>query len=312
MTNISGSNIHHTYDISDCTSSVFIQNNHIAQVLIHVCLLSADNKHISMITAAVSKAKMAGLQMNVTYSRMRQNALNPHSAPFRKANERVSLGDPIKNFKTWVLGQEPKDDPVYIKLDESLRALVDDNLTEFEHNYIAHTFVASSYIDAKDGEKKRMYNYFHGDTLGLKDVKTTDYNCWKVVTIASADVCELVIPKSKHNMWSECQKLVMTDEAQTKCAILIEWYMTVAQVPLPKLTSIVRATLKTNNGICLAVPGSYNTGNWRWTKQQCKRLPNADAIELYQALSSDLMDGTAHINGKPDRRVNFHVRSNVH
>ena len=32
-----------------------------------------------------------------------------------------------------------------------------------------------------------MYAYFLEDTLGLKDMPTTDHLCWKVVTIASAD-----------------------------------------------------------------------------------------------------------------------------
>ena len=149
-----------------------------------LCNVVCSNKSPAMITTAYQQAKMSALDLDVSYKRMRQNAKNPHSAPFRKANDRVNTNDPISNFKTFVHGKKPTDDYVYIKLDESSRSLVSDNLEELEVNYYKHTFAASSH-DISEARGNRMLCYFNLDKLGLDKVTTSDTNCWKMVTVTS-------------------------------------------------------------------------------------------------------------------------------
>ena len=131
----------------------------------------------------VVAAKLEALGMGVTYTRMRQNSQHPHSAPYRRTVSKVAMDDAIKNMSVFPVGKKPKGDPVFIKLDVSLRALVKDNMEELEDNFFKHTFGHSSYLDAAEGTQQRMREYFMADKLGLEEIPFTDGNCWKVATV---------------------------------------------------------------------------------------------------------------------------------
>ena len=77
--------------------------------------------------------------LGIKYTRMRQNAQNPHSAPFRTPTTKVDYQDPIKDCKIFPGGEKPTTEYIYIKLYSSSRALVEDNLREMEENYYKHT-----------------------------------------------------------------------------------------------------------------------------------------------------------------------------
>ena len=72
--------------------------------------------------------------------------MNPHSAPLRRTSAKVNFEDPIKDYCIWPAGVKP-DTKKSIKLNVSVRALVEDNMAEIEDNYVKHVLGASSYID---------------------------------------------------------------------------------------------------------------------------------------------------------------------
>ena len=129
------------------------------------------------------KLKARGL--GVSFTRMKQNAMNPHCAPLRHTSAKIDFEDPIKDYCIWPADVEPDEEvTTYIKLDVSVRALVEDNMAEIQDNYVKHALGASSYIDKSDGEFADMKRYFMEDKLGLVEIPTTDSKCWKVVTVS--------------------------------------------------------------------------------------------------------------------------------
>ena len=100
---------------------------------------------------------------DISWDLMKQNTKNPHSAPYRPAESKIALDDPIRHFKVWSAGEKPPADHNYIRLDESLRESVTDNFEEFEQNYFTHTFVTSSYSETAEGKAHLMYKYFSRD-----------------------------------------------------------------------------------------------------------------------------------------------------
>ena len=142
----------------------------------------------SKVTASALEANLARFQLAVSYKHMIQNAKNPHSAPYRKAKSQLALNDPIRHFKTFVLGKKPKNPYVYIKYDESLCEPVKDNLNELEHNYFLHCFACSAYANPdNESEGKAMREYLNKDKLGLKEIPVNDTKCWKMKAVASTD-----------------------------------------------------------------------------------------------------------------------------
>ena len=129
--------------------------------------------------------KLEAKGLGVKFTRMKQNAMNPHSAPLRRTSAKVNFEDPIKDYCTWPAGVKP-DTKKSIKLNVSVRALVEDNMAEIEDNYAKHVLGASSYIDGGDGEFEKMRRYFMNDKLGHKEIPPTDTVCWKVVTVTAA------------------------------------------------------------------------------------------------------------------------------
>ena len=101
-------------------------------------------------------AKLQAKGMGIKYTRMRQNRKNPHSAPYRRTTSKISRDDPIDGMSVFPVGNPPTGNYVFIKLDATLRALVIDNLKEFEDNYFKHVFGLSSYLDASEGDFDRM------------------------------------------------------------------------------------------------------------------------------------------------------------
>ena len=97
---------------------------------------------------------------------------------------KVNFEDPIKDYCIWPAGVKP-DTKQSIKLNVSVRALVEDNMAEIEDNYSKHTLGSSSYIDMGDGEFEKMRRYFMNDKLGHKEIPQTDTVCWKVVTVTT-------------------------------------------------------------------------------------------------------------------------------
>ena len=131
--------------------------------------------------------KLEARGMGVKFTRLKQNAINPHSAPLRRTSAKVDFEDPIRDYCIWPAGLKPeKKHSEYIKLNVSVRALVEDNMDEIQDNYAKHALGASSYIDKSDGEFDRMKRYFLDDKLGLKEIPETDTHCWKVVTVTTA------------------------------------------------------------------------------------------------------------------------------
>ena len=122
----------------------------------------------------VISAKLEAKGLGINYTRMRQNRKNPHSAPFRRTTSKVALGDPIDGMSMFPVGKTPSGDHVFIKMDSALRALVVDNLKEFEDNYYKHTIGLSTYLSAGEGEFERMQRYFDVDRLGLNVIQVTD------------------------------------------------------------------------------------------------------------------------------------------
>ncbi|MCP4493690.1 MAG: hypothetical protein GY820_41265, partial [Gammaproteobacteria bacterium] len=128
-------------------------------------------------------AKLQAKGMGVNYTRMRQNNMTPHSAPFRREMSKTAISDPITGFSTFPLGKIPQNKYVYMVLGESILALVKDNMQETEANYYKHVFGNSTYLEAKEGKRARMQKYFSQDKLGLLDIPITDGICWKVITV---------------------------------------------------------------------------------------------------------------------------------
>ena len=130
-------------------------------------------------------AKLQAKGMGIKYTRMRQNRKNPHSAPYRRRTSKIARNDPIDGMSVFPVGNPPTGNYVFIKLDATLRALVIDNLKEFEDNYFKHVFGLSSYLDASEGDFERMERYFNADRLGLTEIATDDPFCWRMTTVAS-------------------------------------------------------------------------------------------------------------------------------
>ena len=130
--------------------------------------------------------KLEAKGLGVKFTRMKQNVMNPHSAPLRRTSAKVNFEDPIKDYCIWPAGLKPETNQVeYIKLDVSVRALVEDNMAEVQDNYAKHALGSSSYIIKSDGEFDQMRRYFYADKLGLKDIPQTETVCWKVVTVTT-------------------------------------------------------------------------------------------------------------------------------
>ena len=130
--------------------------------------------------------KLEAKGLGAQYTRMRQNSFNPHSAPLRRTSAKVDFDDPIKDYRVWPIGEKPeKDISLFIKLNVSVRALVEDNMAEIEDNYAKHALGSSSYIDKSDGELEQMKSYFFKDKLGLEPIDQSDGRCWKVVTVTT-------------------------------------------------------------------------------------------------------------------------------
>ena len=127
--------------------------------------------------------KLEARGLGIKFTRVRQNAQNPHAAPFRRPEAKEIYEDPITNFKVFPAGKKPDAEyTTFIRLHASARALVEDNMLEIEDNYGKHTLGMSSYLDKSEGEFERMEEYFLRDKLGLKPIDTSDAHCWKFVT----------------------------------------------------------------------------------------------------------------------------------
>ena len=140
------------------------------------------------------RLRAAGL--GIQYTRMRQNAQNPHSAPFRTPTTKESYQDPIKDYKIFPGGEKPTTEYNFIKLYASVRALVEDNLREMEENYFKHTIGASSYMLKSEGDLELMVKYFKADKLGLTDISQEDTTCWKFVYAATSETSAADAPAS--------------------------------------------------------------------------------------------------------------------
>ena len=82
--------------------------------------------------------KLEAKGLGVKFTRIKQNAMNPHSAPLRRTSAKVNFEDPIKDYCIWPAGVKP-DTKQSIKLNVSVRALVEDNMAEIEDNYVKHS-----------------------------------------------------------------------------------------------------------------------------------------------------------------------------
>ena len=141
--------------------------------------------------------KLDAIGMGVKFTRMKQNAMNPYSAPLRRTSAKVNFEDPIKDYCVWPAGLKPeKKHSEYIKLNVSVRALVEDNMDEIQDNYAKHSLGSSSYLEKSDGELDQMKRYFMEDTLGLTEIPKTDTVCWKAVTITADMSAVPKVPKS--------------------------------------------------------------------------------------------------------------------
>ena len=78
----------------------------------------------------------------------------------------------------------PKEEHKYIKLGQSVIALVEDDMTEFEDNFMKHVLGQSSYLEVSDGDFARMRRYFEADKLDLTTITTSDTTCCRVTTVA--------------------------------------------------------------------------------------------------------------------------------
>ena len=74
--------------------------------------------------------KLEARGLGIKYTRVRQNAQNPHSAPFRRPEAKEIYEDPIKNFKVFPAGKKPDSEyAIFIRLHASARALVESRIT---------------------------------------------------------------------------------------------------------------------------------------------------------------------------------------
>ena len=51
--------------------------------------------------------KLEARGLDIKYTRVSQNAQNPHSVPFRLPETKENYEDPIKNFKVFPVGKKP-------------------------------------------------------------------------------------------------------------------------------------------------------------------------------------------------------------
>ena len=148
------------------------------------------SKHSQVMSSKKTRSSLNqaldAMGMGITHQRMRQNQLCPHSAPYRRNTDNLSINDPIKSYEVWPGLDKPEEDCTYVKLDKSYKALVTDNLEELEANFLKHTFGASSYISEAEGKRSRMLKYFKDDPFGLKDISESDTNCWTAVTVTNS------------------------------------------------------------------------------------------------------------------------------
>ena len=80
--------------------------------------------------------KLEAIGLGIKFNRIQQNAQNPHSAPFRRTTAKDNYQDPIKDHAVYPGGKKPNQDyAVFIKLYESSRAMVEDNMIEIQDNY---------------------------------------------------------------------------------------------------------------------------------------------------------------------------------
>ena len=145
------------------------------------------------------KLKARGL--GIKYSKLKQNAHDPHSAPYRQPSAKEDYKDPIKDFRVYPANEEPDQDiGMFIRLHTTVRALAEDNMREVEDNYYKHTLGMSSYLDKSEGEFEAMKEYFVNDPLGLKVIDTNDTKCWKFVRTSGGTTPLASFPP--HEVWS--------------------------------------------------------------------------------------------------------------
>ena len=92
----------------------------------------------TLATSGLDAAQLSKFNLSIDYTRMRQNNLRPHSAPFRRAHTKAELDDPIKGYKIFPGNKKPSADVCFIKHMVSLRSLVEDNMKELENNLTFH------------------------------------------------------------------------------------------------------------------------------------------------------------------------------
>ena len=133
--------------------------------------------------AAMSIAdKLEAKGLGIKYTTIRQNAHDPHSAPYRRPSAKENYEDPIKGYEVFPGNQEPEEDiKEFIKLHAAVQALVEDNMREVGENYYKHVLGLSSYLDKSEGEFEQMREYFSNDKLGLVSIDKTDTKCWQYV-----------------------------------------------------------------------------------------------------------------------------------
>ena len=138
-------------------------------------------------------------------------------------------------------------------------------------------------------------------------------------------VSHLVRPMSKHDM---CDKKSDTmDEAiqdkvsatrntapidmstQNKCAAIIQWLVTIANVPHWKVVQTLQKEneVLTNTGLRLAIKDGAGAGIWLWTQRQCQLLSTKVAIKLIVLLQQEYIHGTTFAAEHPELGVSVHI-----
>ena len=151
-------------------------------------------------TKSKSKNKegtQTSVSLEYSFKRLREHAKNPYSASVRASRRREKLDDQLALFKAWPGNEKPtnisEEDAQIIRRDPkskygvSNRSKAKYDLEEYEFNMFVHTFKNSSYEEESEGKRERMHFYFIRDKLGLKTIGTEDTNCWKAMTVASAN-----------------------------------------------------------------------------------------------------------------------------
>ncbi len=119
-----------------------------------------------------------------SYKCLERSKKSPYSGQISDRTNDEVRKDPLSGYKAWPNRKVPKEEPVFIRMNKTLRVTANECLGEYEFNYVGVALRRVPY-ECKENQTT-LEDMFLADPFGLKEVPTTDVLCWQIRSITTA------------------------------------------------------------------------------------------------------------------------------